>query len=75
MSLPLILMVDDDVVDRQAIRRAIEDSTLAVELTEVTTADEAFAAMARQTFNCLLFDHDRSRCRSSTAPEVCLTAA
>ena len=51
-------MVDDDVVDRLAIRRAIEDSTLPVELAEVTTADEALVAVAERTFDCLLFDHD-----------------
>lgn len=51
-------MIDDDVVDRLAIRRAIDDSSLLVELTEATTADEALAAMAARPFDCLLFDHD-----------------
>jgi len=36
-----ILMVDDDRVDRLAIRRAIEQSDLAAEIVEASTAAEA----------------------------------
>jgi signal transduction histidine kinase len=52
-----ILVIDDDVVDRLAIRRAIEQSDLEAVITEGATADEAMALVARG-FDCLLFDYD-----------------
>jgi signal transduction histidine kinase len=55
-----LLMVDDDDVDRLAIRRAVEHSDLDAELTEATTAKEAKQAIEQnvQPFDCLLLDHD-----------------
>lgn len=52
-----ILVIDDDVVDRLAIRRAIEQSDLKAVITEGASAAEALALVA-QGFDCLLFDHD-----------------
>ena len=53
-----LLMVDDDVVDRLAIRRAIEQSGLTSEIDEAKDADEAVAKVAARTYDCLLLDHD-----------------
>jgi signal transduction histidine kinase len=52
-----ILVIDDDVVDRLAIRRAIEHSDLDAVITEGATAGEALALVGNG-FDCLLFDHD-----------------
>lgn len=52
-----LLVVDDDVVDRLAIRRAVEHSDLDAELREAATADAARPLLA-QRFDCLLLDHD-----------------
>jgi len=53
-----ILTIDDDLVDRLAIRRAIDQSGLVAEVFEAATASEAMAAVAEQRFDCLLLDHD-----------------
>lgn len=53
-----LLMIDDDVVDRMAIRRAIEQSGLVCDVTEATSAPEALAMVQERTFDCLLLDHD-----------------
>jgi signal transduction histidine kinase len=53
-----LLMVDDDVVDRLAIRRAIEQSGLTSEIDEAGDADEALAKVAQRRYDCLLLDHD-----------------
>lgn len=52
-----ILVIDDDVVDRLAIRRAVEQSDLEAEIEEAATAAEA---MSKRTsgFDCWLLDHD-----------------
>src|ERR1044071_926703 len=52
-----LLVVEDDEVDRLAIRRAVEHSDLDAELREAITADEARPLLA-QRFDCLLLDHD-----------------
>jgi len=52
------LMVDDDVVDRLAIRRAVEQSGLTSEIAEAKDADEAVAKVAARQYDCLLLDHD-----------------
>lgn len=58
MNEPLrILVIDDDVADRLAFRRAIEQSDLAAVVTEGATASEALALVA-QGFDCLLVAHD-----------------
>lgn len=52
-----LLVIDDDEVDRLAIRRAVEHSDLGAELCEAATVDAARPLMA-QRFDCLLLDHD-----------------
>jgi len=52
-----LLVIDDDDVDRLAIRRAVEHSDLDAEIVEATTAGEA-QKRRRQHFDCLLLDHD-----------------
>lgn len=52
-----LLVVDDDLVDRLAIRRAVEHSDLETEIVEATTAGEALALLP-SGFDCLLLDHD-----------------
>jgi signal transduction histidine kinase len=59
-----ILAIDDDAVDQMAIRRALEQSELDVELDLVGTTAEADAAVALASvpggrrYDCLLLDHD-----------------
>ena len=52
-----LLVVDDDRVDRLAIRRAVEHSELDAEVVEATAAGEAMPLIA-SGFDCLLLDHD-----------------
>ena len=52
-----ILMIDDDPVDRLAIRRAIEQSDLEAEIAEASSVGEALDK-AHSTFDCWLVDHD-----------------
>jgi signal transduction histidine kinase len=52
-----ILVVDDDLVDRLAIRRALEQSDLEAEIEEAGTASEAMAK-GTSRFDCWLLDHD-----------------
>jgi two-component system, sensor histidine kinase and response regulator len=52
-----ILVVDDDVVDRLAIRRAVEQSDLDAEIEEAATAAEALRKV-QSPFDCWLLDHD-----------------
>ncbi len=52
-----LLVIDDDIVDRLAIRRAVEHSDLDAELVEAGTAAEALRLLATP-FDCLLLDHD-----------------
>ena len=53
-----LLMIDDDLVDRLAIRRAIEQSGLVVEIDEAANAEEALHKVAARRYDCLLLDHD-----------------
>lgn len=53
-----ILAIDDDLIDRLAVRRAIEQSGLVADVFEASTASEAMASVAEQRFDCLLLDHD-----------------
>jgi two-component system sensor histidine kinase/response regulator len=55
-----ILVVDDNAVDRRAIRRAIDDSDLAAEVEEAGSASEALAKAGDRTFGCWLLAHDLS---------------
>ena len=53
-----LLVVDDDLVDRLAIRRAIEQSGIDAIIEEASDAGEALAALARGAFDCVLLDQD-----------------
>lgn len=53
-----LLVVDDDLVDRLAIRRAVEQSGLDASIDEAGDADEALAKVAAQDYDCLLLDQD-----------------
>lgn len=52
-----ILMIEDDLADRLAIRRAIEQGDLNAELEEASSAAEALHK-ANGRFDCWLLDHD-----------------
>jgi signal transduction histidine kinase len=51
-----VLLVDDDEVDRMAVRRALRNSELAVEITEATTPKCARNLMQSKAFDCVLLD-------------------
>ena len=51
-----LLLVDDDAVDRRAVRRALTAAKLPVEITEAAESDAAFAALAEHSFDCILLD-------------------
>jgi signal transduction histidine kinase len=53
-----LLVVDDDLVDRLAIRRAIEQGGLPATIVEASTADEALAQLRAAGIDCVLLDHD-----------------
>jgi len=52
-----LLVVDDDVVDRLALRRAVEHSDLDAELVETSSASEALQVIGER-FDCVLLDHE-----------------
>ena len=52
-----LLLVDDDEIDRRAVRRALAQGGLAVELTEIAAADDALVALRSGGFDCALFDY------------------
>ncbi len=53
-----LLLIDDDLVDRLAIRRAIEQSGLDAELFEASDATETLAIVGQRELDCLLLDQD-----------------
>jgi signal transduction histidine kinase len=53
-----LLVIDDDVVDRLAIRRAIDQSKLEVEIDEAEDGSEALERTRTRTYDCLLLDQD-----------------
>ncbi|MBA3398086.1 MAG: response regulator [Deltaproteobacteria bacterium] len=53
-----LLMVDDDRVDRRAIRRAIEQSGLSTTIEEAESSAQALDKVRTMAFDCLLLDHD-----------------
>jgi signal transduction histidine kinase len=53
-----LLLVDDDRVDRLAIRRAIEQSGLNAILDEAHDGNEALDKVKERRYDCLLLDHD-----------------
>jgi signal transduction histidine kinase len=52
-----LLIVDDDDVDRLALRRALKSAAIQADITEADGADAAVAALARETFDCMILDY------------------
>ena len=52
-----ILVVDDDDVDRMAVRRALKASGLEATVTEAEDADSALKRLSREHFDCTLLDY------------------
>ena len=52
-----VLLVDDDELDRQALRRAVGKTALAVELEEATSAAEALARLDQGGIDCAIIDY------------------
>lgn len=52
-----VLMVDDDEVDRELIRRALGGLERPIEVEEAASFNEARAKLAATTFDCVLLDH------------------
>jgi diguanylate cyclase (GGDEF)-like protein len=52
-----ILVVDDEDLDRVALRRMLEKSGLNVTLREAESAAEAFETISREQFDCVLLDY------------------
>lgn len=53
-----LLVIEDDLVDRLAIRRAVEQSGLAAELDEAGDATDALAKIAKHAYDGVLLDQD-----------------
>ena len=53
-----LLVIDDDLVDRLAIRRAVEQSGIDADIDEAADADEALAKIRSHGYACLLLDQD-----------------
>lgn len=52
-----ILVVDDDEVDRMAVRRALRASGISLELVEVRDCASAIAKLQEQPFDCVFLDY------------------
>jgi signal transduction histidine kinase len=53
-----ILLVDDDEVDRLAIRRALRAAGMDAHVKDAVTVAEALAVLASDTFDCVLLDYN-----------------
>ncbi len=51
-----VLVIDDDVTDRMAIRRYLSKSPLQASITEAETAQDATGLLADETFDCIFLD-------------------
>jgi signal transduction histidine kinase len=59
---PRLLLVEDDAIDRMAVRRALAQSPLAgAELVEAADAETAERLLTEQRFDCVLLDHNLPR--------------
>jgi signal transduction histidine kinase len=52
-----ILIVDDDAVDRMAVRRAIKNAGIQIEVHEAETCAEAVMALKTESFDCIFLDY------------------
>src|SRR5688572_6516776 len=53
-----ILLVDDDEVDRLAIRRALRAAGMDASVKDAVTASEALDMLASDSFDCVLLDYN-----------------
>ncbi len=53
-----LLVIDNDPVDRVAIRRAVDQGGFAATIDEAGTSDEALAAVSAATYDCILLDQE-----------------
>lgn len=56
-TLSRVLLIDDDAVDRAAVRRALKSSSLNYTLTEATDGTSGLEAARAGTFDCVLLDY------------------
>ncbi|MBE9042490.1 hybrid sensor histidine kinase/response regulator [Oscillatoriales cyanobacterium LEGE 11467] len=61
-----LLVVDDDEVDRMALRRALKRSTLSFELQEVDSADVGANLLKSEPFDCAFLDYRMPGCDGLT---------
>ncbi|MEO1067661.1 MAG: ATP-binding protein [Cyanobacteria bacterium J06638_6] len=52
-----LLLIDDDAVDRMAICRALAQTDLAVQVTEVISAEEAVVKLNNYAYDCVFLDY------------------
>ena len=52
-----LLIVDDDLVDRRAVKRLLATAGVAAEIVECGDRDSALAAVQRERFDCVLLDY------------------
>jgi signal transduction histidine kinase len=52
-----ILLVDDDTVDRMAVRRALTKAGVRMELSEVEDCESAIAALNNNSYDCVFLDY------------------
>ncbi len=52
-----ILVVDDDEVDRMAVRRALTKAGVQMELSEVDNGKDAFSALSTTAYHCVFLDY------------------
>jgi signal transduction histidine kinase len=52
-----ILIVDDDEVDRMAVRRALANTDVSLELSEVSTCSEVIAKVQTTSYSCIFLDY------------------
>ncbi|MBD2606745.1 response regulator [Scytonema hofmannii FACHB-248] len=52
-----ILLVDDDTVDRMAVRRALTKADVRMELSEVEDCESAIAALNNNSYDCVFLDY------------------
>jgi signal transduction histidine kinase len=52
-----ILVVDDDEVDRMAVRRALTKAGVKMELSEVTNGNDAISALKHTNYDCVFLDY------------------
>lgn len=53
-----ILLIDDDVVDRLIVRRALAKSGLDTDISEAADRASALSCLSSRTFDCIVLDHD-----------------